>query len=464
MTTGADRPNISFDVVDVGGGQGLENRKRAVVARLVAECGDRPAIVYMRTRKACEALADHLAAMGVAARPYHAQRPDRREVQDAFTAGDVRVVCATNAFGMGVDVPDIGLVAHHALPESVEAYAQEAGRAGRDGRPARAVLLYAVADIPGLRRRFQEAEVSAEEVEARLRGLAVAADRDGLVEVPAAGLGDRGQFELAVATRIGAFVRESGPGSAIRGRVAATSLDGTMRGALAAEVRAEVGRRRRALQAVVDYASRPTCRRAALLAHFGDTSRPAPEGRCCDVCDPLPVEAMLSPGLTAGRPRGGAARPSLDDVQAARLGRLLAWRAAEAARLGWPEHRLAGHALLEDLARAAPRGVSGLRAAGVPRRLVQSHGPALLAACGGEPVLEGDEAEIAQRLWDALREWRTARADGKPAYTVAPNRTLEDIARAMPVSRVELGAIHGVGPSFLERHAESLLELLDAHR
>ncbi|MEW6581663.1 MAG: RecQ family ATP-dependent DNA helicase, partial [Actinomycetota bacterium] len=204
VATGADRPNIAFDVIDVGGGTGLENRKRGVVARLVAECGDRPAIVYMRTRKGCETLADHLAALGVAARPYHAQRPDRRQVQDGFAAGTVRVVCATNAFGMGVDVPDIGLVAHHSLPESVEAYSQEAGRAGRDGRPARAVLLYAQSDIPGLRRRVAEAEITVGQVEARLRALAAAGDAAGDVEVPAGALDDRGLVEGALATRIGA--------------------------------------------------------------------------------------------------------------------------------------------------------------------------------------------------------------------------------------------------------------------
>lgn len=466
VATGADRPNIAFDAVDVGGGQGMEARKRAVVARLLAENGDRPAIVYLRTRRSCETLADHLSALGYAARPYHAQRTDRREVQDGFSAGTVRVVCATNAFGMGVDVPDIGLVVHHSLPESVEAYYQEAGRAGRDGQLSRAVLIFAVADIPGLRRRFQEAEISAEEVERRLRAMAGAADGDGIVDVSGGTLGDRGLMEIAMASRIGAFTRESAPGSVIRGRVETTRLGPEAREALAGEVAAEIGRRRRALQAIVDYGSRPACRRAALLTHFGDTSRPAPEGRCCDVCDPAGIAGLVDGGVlqaTAAGAPGGRKAP-LDADQTARLVRLRAWRAAEAERLGWPEHRLVSQALLEDVARGAPRTTAGLRAAGVPRRLVQRYGPALLAASTGAALPSGDDAEIAQRLWEALREWRQQQADGKPAYTVAPNRTLEDIARAMPSSRFELGEIHGVGPSFLERHAESLLELLDAHR
>ncbi|MEW6581257.1 MAG: HRDC domain-containing protein, partial [Actinomycetota bacterium] len=252
--------------------------------------------------------------------------------------------------------------------------------------------------------------------------------------------------------------------AAIRGRVEAAVLDGDARRALGQEVAAELARRRRSLQAIVDYATRPSCRRAALLAHFGDTSRPSPEGRCCDVCDPFPLDTYVPSGaIRAAGPRAGAVRAPLDDLQRQRLQRLLAWRAAEAERLGWPEHRLVSHALLEDVARGGPRTTAGLQAAGVPRRLVQRYGQRLLAACALRDA-DGDDAAIAQRLWDALRAWRTARADGKPAYTIAPDRTLEEIARAMPASRDELGGVHGVGPAFLERHADSLLELLEQHR
>lgn len=474
VTTGADRPNIAFDAIAVGEGKGLEARKRAVVARLVKECGERPAIVYMRTRNACETLAEHLSALGVAARPYHAKRPDRKEVQDAFGAGGVQVVCATNAFGMGVDVPDIGLVVHYSLPESMEAYYQEAGRAGRDGQPSRAMLLFAVADIPGLRSRIEGAQISAAEVEARLRRVAAAADGDGEVELAPGALDDRGLFEMAMATRVGAFERTSGPGAGMRGRVVATRLDAQALSLLGREVSAELVRRRQALRAIIDYGSRPSCRRAAILAHFGDTARPAPEGRCCDVCDPFDVSAYLpsragggshteSDRVESRAPR--SRRPTLTAAQAARMARLLAWRADEAERLGWPDHRLMSHALLEDVARAAPATSAALSAAGVPRRILTGYAAALLAAVsgGGTPPAE-ESAPIDEALWEALRDWRRKRAEGNPAYTVAPNRTLEEIARAMPRDGDELASIHGVGPAFLERHAESLLEVLTSHR
>jgi ATP-dependent DNA helicase RecQ len=467
VTTGADRPNIVFDAIAVGEGKGLEARKRAAVSQLVSECGDRPAIVYMRTRKACETLAEHLSAQGVAARPYHAKRPDRKEVQDGFGTGSVKVVCATNAFGMGVDVPNIGLVVHYSLPESVEAYYQEAGRAGRDGQAARAMLLFAVADIPGLRSRIDEAVINSDQVEWRLRMLAGSADQDGYVELPPGALDERGSFEITMATRVGAFVRTSGPGAGLRGRVVATRLDPAALEALRREVSAELSRRRQALRAIIDYGSKAECRRTALLRHFGDTGRPAPEGRCCDVCDPFDETPYLTGGLQTLQvePRSGRTRRrTLTGSQAARLARLTTWRTAEAKRLGWPDHRLISQALLEDVARTIPTSPAGLSAVGVPRRLVDRYAEVMLAAVAGTPDEQAaDEVPIATELWEALRAWRQERADGNPAYTVAPNRTLEEIARLMPQTPAELASIHGVGPAFLERHAETLLEALAAH-
>lgn len=106
-------------------------------------------LVYTATRKHAETAAAHLTTRGIDAEPFHAglPAPRRKEVQDAFLRGDLRVVCATNAFGMGVDKPDIRLVIHLDVPGSLEAYVQEVGRAGRDGAPARAVLLFADDDI-----------------------------------------------------------------------------------------------------------------------------------------------------------------------------------------------------------------------------------------------------------------------------------------------------------------------------
>lgn len=122
---------------------------RAEVLGLVRAHPADPAIVYRLSRSGAASLAGWLSRRGVAAVPYHAGLDDgrRAEVQDSFLSGRTRVVVATVAFGMGVDKSDVRLVIHADLPDSIEAYAQEIGRAGRDGRPADCVLFYSWRDV-----------------------------------------------------------------------------------------------------------------------------------------------------------------------------------------------------------------------------------------------------------------------------------------------------------------------------
>ena len=165
VRTGFDRPNLAFDV------RGLRTEAARTEAALAAidEAGIRGrggrgrVIVYCSTRKVTERVAKALRSSGLRVGHYHGGRTAlaRERAQQAFEQGRTRVLVATNAFGMGIDLPDIRLIVHYQTPGSLEAYYQEAGRAGRDGDPARCVLFFGRADMQTQRRLAQSGPSSA---------------------------------------------------------------------------------------------------------------------------------------------------------------------------------------------------------------------------------------------------------------------------------------------------------------
>lgn len=166
VTTGFDRANLYFEVRPTE-----QKHKDGVLLGIVRELNGRSGIVYCSTRKNVEAVCAFLRLNGVNARCYHAGLPDdeRRAAQEDFIYDRCSVMVATNAFGMGIDKSDVALVVHYNMPKDLESYYQEAGRAGRDGGPARCILLYSKGDVRTaeflIDHGHEDSELAPEEVE-----------------------------------------------------------------------------------------------------------------------------------------------------------------------------------------------------------------------------------------------------------------------------------------------------------
>ena len=291
VATGFDRPNISFTVARPGG-----HEKARLLAEALRADGALPAIVYAGTRAGSEERAEELgAALGVRAAAYHAglDRGRRADVQRRFLADDLDVICATNAFGMGVDKPNVRTVVHASVPSSLEAYYQEAGRAGRDGLPARALLLAENRD-----RALHVHFIKREEMDADLPGwladrIAAAADGEGRYALDAhaearalRGDGERLRALVGHLTRAGVIAPSPSAPDRIAGRVLGR-FDGRAAALCRASIEEAARARWRQYREIWAYVEQESCRRLAILRHFGDRSElAAGAAGCCDVCDP----------------------------------------------------------------------------------------------------------------------------------------------------------------------------------
>src|SRR5450631_1064127 len=197
FVAGFDRPNLFLEVCAVTG----DDDKRAACAARVAEGGS--GLVYCATRKAAESMHTALRQLGQKPVLYHAgmEEEDRRRAQDRFMSSKDAVAIATNAFGMGIDKPDIRFVIHAQLPRAVEAYYQEIGRAGRDGEPAHAILLFNHADVFTQERMIEGNHPSEEVISDVWNALVKAGDFDRGLHALANGVG-ASEFEVSAALRI----------------------------------------------------------------------------------------------------------------------------------------------------------------------------------------------------------------------------------------------------------------------
>jgi len=402
---GFDRPNIRITAEP-------REQERAQLRAFIKAAGDGTGagIVYCGTRAKTEQTAEWLRADGHDALCFHAgMDPEaKREAHRRFARGDAVIMAATIAFGMGIDRPDVRWVAHLDLPRSPESWYQEIGRAGRDGAPAHALLLYGAGDIALARHRI--AESPAPEEQKRI---------------------ERARLEAMVAIAEAATCRrrillrcfgEDGPehcGACDACLNPPKLFDGTIPAQKLLSAVLRTGRRF-GLGHVIDVLRGRLTDKVAQFAH-----------------DRLPTFGVgkdLSDAAWRGVARQLVAMGALD-VAVENHGELVPLEAARPILKG--ERKVL---LRQDtLTRPAARERSATRIA--------------------EPAMAGDP------LFDALRAWRKREAaeQGVPAYVIFQNDTLEAIAERRPEDAEELAMIPGVGRSKLERYADAVLRLVREH-
>jgi ATP-dependent DNA helicase RecQ len=286
------RDNLRLEVIPAGG----EAAKRSHLARLLGDI-DGAGIVYCSTVRDCMELTEHLGSLGFAVVRYHGRlgARERQANQDRFMAGELKAIVATNAFGMGIDKPDIRFVIHYNIPGSLESYYQEAGRAGRDGEPARCVLLYQEEDkstqVFFLNGRYPKREhfIAVYRALERLR-----ADRHDLslgeVHERSGGVAKTKVRVVLATMKDLELVAETEPGQyrLLRGGLSGPELEEMAR---RYEERAEHDRER--LKRMMLYAQTALCRWKAILDYFGEETGWERCGQC-DNCS-RPIEEPVVP-------------------------------------------------------------------------------------------------------------------------------------------------------------------------
>lgn len=442
VVTGFDRPNLRFEVL-------RPKDKRAVLLQLLAERRDKSGIVYCATRKTVEQVCGLLQEAGFAATRYHAglDADERRENQEAFICDRSPIMAATNAFGMGIDKSNVRYVIHHNMPESIEAYYQEAGRAGRDGEPSRCTLLWNESDIV-TRRRLLDMDNDNERLTPEERETVRMSKRrllDGMI-----GYCRTTDCLHVYMTR---YFGENTPrtGTCTGG---CTNCDSTFETLDVTDIARSISRCVHDAMYDYDDQGRPTCgpvrqglgsgkivailrgsKAKDLIARHLDRCpsygrlHDAPEARIRDVLSQMATDGFLS--IAEGR------LPIVGFGQ----------RAAETVA---PEFR---YEIKRVERKAAGAGTGVTSRADSSSKSAASDGPALGS------YAPDDENET---LFQKLRELRLsiARENSLPPYMVFNDRTLRDMARLRPITDAQFLAVNGVGDSKLAKYGKRFMEAI----
>ena len=441
---GFDRPNLYFDVVK------LETKyKAAWVARYVADHPDESGIVYCATRKTTEALTDTLNQMGHPAVAYHGgMSPDAREAaQRDFITDKVPVVVATNAFGMGIDKSNVRYVIHHNLPESIEAYYQEAGRAGRDGEPSRCTLLWNESDIV-TRRRLLDNDYENERLTPEEQEIVRQSKRrllDGMV-----GYCRTTDCLHRYMTRY--FGQELSPnaGSAAGEDIAADSSQSGRCGACSnCESTFETIDVTRVAQAISrcvhDVGQRVGSGKIVKIlrgSRAQDLAWLNPER--------MPTFGMLK-DVNEARVRDVLSQMATDGYLSIAEGRMpIVMFGARAAETAAPDF----HYEIKRVERKSAAAGSG-RSGGVADTADSANVP---GDALGSYIPDDDEESLFQKLRELRRT--IAQEIGKPPYIVFSDKTLRDMARIKPVTNAQFLAVNGVGQHKLDLYGQRFMQTI----
>lgn len=440
--TGFDRPNLYFDVVK------LETKyKAAWVARYVADHPDESGIVYCATRKTTEALADTLNQMGHPAVAYHGgMSPDAREAaQRDFITDKVPVVVATNAFGMGIDKSNVRYVIHHNLPESIEAYYQEAGRAGRDGEPSRCTLLWNESDIV-TRRRLLDNDYENERLTPEEQEIVRQSKRrllDGMV-----GYCRTTDCLHRYMTRYFGQELSSNAGSTAGEDIAADSSQSGRCGACSnCESTFETIDVTRVAQAISrcvhDVGQRVGSGKIVKIlrgSRAQDLAWLNPER--------MPTFGMLK-DVNEARVRDVLSQMATDGYLSIAEGRMpIVMFGARAAETAAPDF----HYEIKRVERKSAAAGSG-RSGGVADTADSANVP---GDALGSYIPDDDEESLFQELRELRRT--IAQEIGKPPYIVFSDKTLRDMARIKPVTNAQFLAVNGVGQHKLDLYGQRFMQ------
>ncbi len=484
---GFRRDNLEIEHVEL-----VPSLRLPALGRLMLSKERRPAIVYAPTRAAAEEQAA-LLREAMPAEAYHAGMPadDRDRVQSAFLGGDLEVVVATIAFGMGIDKADVRTVVHTAMPGSVEGYYQEIGRAGRDGLPSKAILMWSWAD-----RKTHEFFLNRDYPE------------PGLLDQLYSSLSQR---PVPLSEVIDSFPEERDKSERVaeklwmHGGLTVTPDETAVRGEQAWRESYEQQRdfKLRQIELMTDLTRSRECRMLDLVRHFDDLEDSLQPCGHCDNCDsgicqvnrfrkPTRAETSTLAEIRRAlleRDAQSTGKLYRDQIESTGLKRRDYERLLSAlARAGMveivPDEFYTAKGRLIKFARVAltPSGRSARSFAGQvtlpqeqaglkkPSKSKRAAKPARGKARGRPKQLElgssDDGGRATALIASALRAWRKdeARRTGKPAFTILRDRSLEELSLLQPSNEAELLKIYGIGPAIAKRFGQQILRVIRASK